>query len=140
MTASGSRPAASGICVRHFAADDALEIADHHRIRVRAGAGTDDVEGRLDVRHPVAHRLVERILQRLRAGLDRHHRRAQELHPEDVLLLPHDVLGPHVDDAFHPEARGDRRGSDTVLPGAGLRDHARLAEPLGEERLDRCSC
>ena len=65
ITASGWRP----ICVRHLhqalVADDALEVAHHHRVRVRAGDGADDVEGVLDVRHPVAHRLVERVLERL---------------------------------------------------------------------------
>lgn len=30
-----------------------------------AGAGTDDVVGRVDISHPIAHRLVHRILERL---------------------------------------------------------------------------
>ena len=70
-----------------LAADHALEIAHHHRIRMRAGHGADDVERRLDVGDPVAHRLVQRVLQRLRSRLDRHHRRAEQLHPEHVLRL-----------------------------------------------------
>ena len=102
---------------------------------MRPGDGADDVERVLDVGHPVAHRLVERVLQRLRPGLDRHDRRAEELHAEDVLRLALDVLRAHVDDALHAEARGDRRGRDAVLAGAGLGDDARLAQALREQRL-----
>ena len=118
-----------------FLADHALEIAHHHRVRVRPGDGADDVEGRFDVRHPVAHRFVERILQRLRAGQDGDDGRAEELHPEHVLRLPFHVLRAHVDHAFHAEARGDGRGRNAVLPGTGLGNHALLAEALGEQRL-----
>ena len=50
-------------------ADDALEVAHHDRIRMRAGGGADEVEGVCDVGDPVAHRLVHRVLERLRAGL-----------------------------------------------------------------------
>src|SRR5665213_2724400 len=83
-----------------FAADHALEVAHHHRVRVRAGNGADDVERRVDMRDPVAHRLVEPVLQRLRAGIDRNDRRATQLPPEHVLRLPLDVLRAHVDDAL----------------------------------------
>ena len=66
MTASGWRPACSRHLRHALVADHALEIAHHHRVRMRAGDGADDVERVLDVGHPVAHRLVERVLQRLR--------------------------------------------------------------------------
>ena len=46
-------------------ADDALEVADHHRERVRPDHGADDVVRRLDVGDPVAERLVGRVLERL---------------------------------------------------------------------------
>jgi hypothetical protein len=75
-----------------LAADHALEVAHHHRVRVRARDGADDVERRLDVGDPVAHRLVERVLQRLRARLDRNDLRAEQLHPVDVLHLAAHVL------------------------------------------------
>ena len=58
-------PIISGICTQAFVADHALEVAHHRRVRMRAGDGADDVEGVLDVGHPVAQRLVERVLQRL---------------------------------------------------------------------------
>src|SRR5665213_3697312 len=128
-------PRGGGHLHQAFAADHALEVAHHHRVRVRAGNGADDVERRVDVRDPVAHRLVERVLQRLRAGLDRYDRRAQQLHPEHVLRLPLDVLRAHVDDALHAEARGNGGRGDAVLARTRLRDHALLAKTPGEQRL-----
>jgi len=67
---------------------------------VRAGDRADDVEGVLDVRDPVAQRFVERILQGLRAALDRHHGRAEQVHAVDVGRLALHVLAAHVDHAL----------------------------------------
>jgi hypothetical protein len=102
---------------------------------MRAGDGADDVEGVADVGHPVAHGFVQRVLERLRAGLDRHHGRPQQLHAIDVGGLAPDVLGAHVDHAFHAVARRHRGGGDAVLAGAGLGDHARLAHAPRQQRL-----
>jgi len=44
-------------------ADHRLEIADDHRVGVRPDDGAEQVVGRLDVRHPVADRLVDRVLE-----------------------------------------------------------------------------
>src|SRR3546814_5852273 len=81
-------------------------------IGVRPGRRADDVEGVVDVRHPMAQRIVHRVLQRLRSRNDRDHLRAQQLHAEDVGLLPLHVLRAHEDLAFHAEQRGDGRGRD----------------------------
>ena len=55
--------------LRHLLArletDYRLKISHHHRIGMRSGYGTDDVKGVFDVGHPVAHRFVQRIFQRL---------------------------------------------------------------------------
>jgi len=109
-------------------ADHRVEVAHHHRIGVRAGDAANDVEGVGDVGHPVAHGFVQRILQGLRAALDRHHLGTQQLHAEHVGRLPLDVLRTHVHGAFHPEAGSDRRGRHAMLPCSRLRDHARLAD------------
>jgi hypothetical protein len=102
---------------------------------MRAGDGADDVEGAVDVGDPVAHRLVERVLERLRARLDRHHLRAEELHAIDVRRLALHVLRAHVHHALHAVAGGDRGGRDAVHPGAGLRDHPGLSHAAREQRL-----
>ena len=84
---------------------------------------------------PVAQRLVHRVLERARAGLHRPHLGAERLHAHHVRLLPVDVDRAHVDDAFEPELRAQRRGRDAVHAGAGLGDDARLAHALGQQDL-----
>jgi hypothetical protein len=118
-----------------FGADDALEIAHELGIGMRARGGADDVEGVVDVGDPVAQRLVHGVLERLRAADDRVHFGAEQLHAEDVGLLPLDVLGAHEDGAGQAEARGDRGRGDAVLAGAGLGDDPRLAHADGEQDL-----
>ena len=44
-----------------------------------------------DIGDPVAHRLVDRVLQRALTGIDAAHLRAQQPHAKDIQLLP-----PHV--------------------------------------------
>ena len=95
----------------------------------------DDVEGVVDIGDPVAQRLVHRILQGARAGLDRHHLGAQQAHAEDIGLLPLHVDLAHIDGAGQAEARGDRGGGDAMLAGAGLGDDAGLAHAPGQQDL-----
>ncbi|KAG1084970.1 hypothetical protein G6F40_014330 [Rhizopus arrhizus] len=137
--AGGDRIGQAAVLGQHLfaclAPDDGVEIAHHARVRVRTGDGTDDVEGVLHVGHPVAHRFVERILQGGRAGGDRHHRRAEQLHPVDVDLLPLDVGGAHVHHAFQAQPCGHRGAGHAMLAGAGLGDDALLAHPRGQQGL-----
>ena len=146
--ADGVRPAAdrrdeavgqAALLLEHLrprlGADDALEVAHHHRVGMRAGGGADAVERVGDIGHPVAQGLVHRVLERARAGLDRAHLRAQHLHAEHVRLLPLDVDCAHVDDAVEAEAGAGGRGRDAVLAGAGLGDDALLAHAAGEQDL-----
>ena len=99
------------------------------------GHRADDIEGVGDVGHPVAHRLVEGVLEGLGARFDRHHLGPEQLHPIDVGGLSADVLRTHVDDALHAVARSHGGGRDAVLTGAGLGDDAGLAHPSREHRL-----
>ena len=85
--------------------------------------------------HPVAQRLVDRVLQRAAATLDGLDLGAEQAHPEHVELLALDVDGAHVDLALHPEQCRRRGRGDAVLAGAGLGDESRLAHPPGEQRL-----
>ena len=84
---------------------------------------------------PVAHRLVDGVLQRLRAGVDTAHGRAEQLHAEDVERLALHVLGAHVDVAGQPEQRADGGRRHAVLARAGLGDDPALAHALREQRL-----
>ncbi len=116
-------------------AEDPLEVAHDRRVGVRAHRRAEDVVGRLDVRDPVAHRLVDRVLEGRRAARDRPDLGAEGAHPEDVRRLAADVLGAHEHDARQVEQGAGGRGRHAVLAGPGLGDHPRLAEPAGEERL-----
>ena len=119
----------------HFVADDRLEVSHHGGIGVRARRRADDIEGVLDVGHPVAQRLVHGVLQVPRAAFHRHHLGAQQFHAEDVGRLALDVGLAHVDDAGQVEQRADRGRGDAVLAGAGLGDDAGLAHAPGQQDL-----
>ena len=64
-----------------------------------------------------------------------HDFRAEHLHAIHVEHLAFAIHRAHVNDAFHPEHRADRRGRHAVLACTGLGDDARLAHALGEEDL-----
>jgi hypothetical protein len=98
---------------------------------MRAGDGPDDVESRFHIGDPVAQRFVHRVLKRARAGFDRHHLGAQQLHAEHVRLLARDVDLAHVDGAGQVEERTHGRRRHAMLAGAGLGDDAFLAHALG---------
>ena len=97
--------------------------------------GAEQIVSGVEARRPIAQRLVDRVLESPAAAFDRHHGRAHQLHPEDVELLPRDVLGAHVDDGFEPEQRADDRGRDAVLAGARLGDQPGLAHALRKQPL-----
>ena len=116
-------------------ADDPLEVAHHRREGVRPGHGAEHVVRVVDVGDPVAHRLVDGVLERLAAGVDGDDLGAQQPHPGDVERLPPGVLLAHVDRALEAEQGGRRGGRDAVLAGAGLGDHPALAHAAGQQRL-----
>ena len=102
---------------------------------MRSQHRAEQIVRRAHVRDPVAHRFVDRVLQRARAGIHAHHFRAQQAHAEDVEPLALHVLGAHVDDAFEAQARRHRRRGDSVLARAGFRDDAALAHAHGQQAL-----
>ena len=118
-----------------FIADHALEIPDHHRIRMRAIRRAEDVMRAADIRHPVAHRLVHRLLQGLLPGGHRDHLGSEHLHAMHVERLPRAIDFAHVDDALHAEHRAHRRCGHTVLARARLGNDARLAHAFREKDL-----
>ncbi len=116
-------------------ADDGLEVADHRRVRVRAGHGADAVVGVLHMRDPMTQGFVHRVLQRRRTRGDGHDLGAEQLHAEHVGRLAGDVGRAHEDRAGQVEQRADRRRRHAVLARAGLGDHAPLAHAAGEQDL-----
>ena len=78
-------------------ADDALELAHHHRVGVRADDRTHAVVRLVGVGDPVAHRLAGGVLQRPAAGGHRDDLGAQQPHPEHVVRLAFHVPFAHED-------------------------------------------
>ncbi len=109
-----------------FLADDGLEITHHCRIRMRTCHSADQVEGVIDVGHPVTQGFVHRIFQGAGAGSDWYDFSAQQLHAEHVGLLTLDVGRAHVDHARQAKARRDGSGSNAVHARAGFRNQAFL--------------
>ena len=89
----------------------------------------------VDVGHPVAHRFVDRVLQRAAARIHLAHGRAEQPHAQHVGRLPRHVFGAHVDVALEAEQRAGRRRRDAVLSRARLGDDAALAHAAGQQRL-----
>ena len=84
---------------------------------------------------PVAHRFVDRVLQRAAPASTLLHLGAEQAHAEHVQRLPDDVFRAHVDDALETEQRTGGGRGHAVLSRAGLGDDARLAHADGEQRL-----
>ena len=112
-----------------LASDHRLELAHHQRIGMRTEHGAQQVVGVRDVGDPVAHRLVDGVLQRARAGVDAADLGAEQAHPEDVERLPIHVLGAHVDVALEPEQRAGGRAS-----------RRRAARRRSRRRCAACPC
>ena len=104
-----------------------MEIPHHARVGVGSEHRTEHVVGRTDIGYPVAQRLVDGILERPSAGVDRHDFGSQQTHTLDIHPLPAHVLFAHVDHALESEKRCGARGRDAMLPRPGLGDDALLA-------------
>ena len=97
--------------------------------------GPEQIVGVRNVRHPVAHRFVDRILERPAAGVDLRDARPEQPHAVHVQRLPPHVVGAHVHFAVEPEQRAGGGRRHAVLAGAGLRHHPPLPHPDREQRL-----
>ncbi len=125
------RPALlAGLVAQH-----AVQLADHPRVRVRAHDRAEAVVRGLHGGHPVAHGLVDGVLEGAAARQRRPHLGAQELHAEDVELLALHVDLAHVHHALEAHEGGGGGGGHAVLAGAGLGEQAGLAHALGEQGL-----
>jgi len=67
-----------------FAADHGLKIADHRGIGMRAENGAEKIVRGAHVGDPVAHGLVDGVLERAAAGIDADDLRAEHAHARDV--------------------------------------------------------
>src|SRR5690625_4319410 len=112
-----------------------LELANHHRIGMRPHHRADNVEGVIDIRHPVTDRFIGSILQGSGATLHRSHLGTQKSHPLHVELLTLHILGAHIDHPFHAETCTRSGCSHTMLSRSGFGDDTRFSHPLCEQDL-----
>ena len=118
-----------------FLPNDFLKVTHHLWIGVGAHHGTDQIMGGFHVGGPVAHGLVDGVLQRSGAAVDRYHLCAQQLHAVDVERLAFHVCCPHIDFAFHSEQRSGGRCRHAVLASASLRNDALFAHAFRQQNL-----
>ena len=116
-------------------ADDALQVPHQLREGVWARGRAEDVVGGRGVRHPIAERLVDRVLECRRAGRHRDHLGSEHLHARHVQRLALRVILAHVDRALQAHQGSGRRRGDPVLAGARLGDDPGLAQFPREQRL-----
>ena len=138
---SGSRPFGLLHLRARLVADDALEVAHHGGIGVRAGHRADDVDR--CPRHWRPSRAAPRSSRPSSVAVPECTGRTSapsSFMRKHVGLLPLDVGGAHVDDAGHVEEGADRGGGDAVLAGAGLGDDAALAHAPRQQDLAHASC
>ena len=78
--------------------------------------------GSTDIGHPVPHRLVYRVFERLLTGGDGPHFSAHQSHPKHIQRLPLHIDGSHIHDAFEAKLRAHGRSRHPVLTGTGFRN------------------
>ena len=115
-----------------FAPNHALEIAHHFGIGRGAGGGADNVKGVVHAGNPFAHGFVHCVFKRAAAAVHADDVGAQEFHAKYVGGLADDVVGAHVNMAFHAEAGGDGGAGNAVLSCSSLGDDALFAHAAGE--------
>ena len=148
-------PANFGELGLDLAADHPLEVAHDGGEWVGANGRPHEVVGRRQVGHPVAHRLIDGILERVGARRYWNHLETRTSgRTVQVALEPRADLGPqhfdseyieglttyvlrtHVDNAFQSEPGAYSGCSDAVLPCTGFRDNALLAKAFCQKNLD----
>ncbi len=118
-----------------LAADDRLKFANHQRVGMRSEHRAQEIVAIRDGPDPVAHGLVDGILQRSRSGVDAPDFCPEQLHAENVERLARHVFRAHVDVALQPEQRAGGRRCDAVLSCARLRDDPRFPHATGQQGL-----
>ena len=136
ITPVGQAPLGGLDLLADLVADGALQVAHQRRVGRRADGRADHVVGVPHVGHPVADGGADGLLERARADVHR-------TRPMAPSRLMRSTLGfwrrmssaAHVDHALQVQQRAGGGDAHAVLAGAGLGDHARLAHPLGQQRL-----
>ena len=115
-----------------LAANDALEVAHHHREGVGADHRADGVEVVLGVGEVFLKGAIDGFLERGGAARHGHQIAAQDAHLGDVGVFLFDIDLAHVDLAGDAHQCAGGGQCHAVLTGAGLGDHLLFAHELGQ--------
>ena len=102
---------------------------------MRSSCRADDVVGGFNISDPIAHRFVEGVFEGLGSATDRMDFCTEELHSENVQLLPNDVFLAHVHLALQSKQGAGRSRCDAVLTRTGLGNDSLLAHSDGKQGL-----
>jgi hypothetical protein len=116
-----------------LAADYGVEIAHQHRIRVRAGHGADDVEGVVDIGHPVAHASFMASLSVREPDSTGITSRRAGFMRKTLGFWRSTSSAPMYTPRTPAPAGRHGGGGHAVLAGAGLGDDPGLAHALGQQ-------
>ena len=141
----GQAPFLLGQLPRGFRPDTARKSADRRGTDLRAGDRADQVEGAIDVGHPIAQRtsFLWRPSREYRCQRSPGSPLgAQQPHAEDVGLLADRCRWCPAarSRTTRPKRRGDSGGGHAVHAGAGLGDDAFPCPCAGQEIWPACSC
>ena len=116
-----------------LAADNGLKIPHHHREGMRPERRADAVNRVLIFPGIGGEGGIHRLLQGFQPMRDRHHLRAENLHPGHVGGLLGNIHLAHMNLAFQPEVGGRRGQRHAVLSRAGFGDQLLLSHVFGEK-------
>ena len=102
---------------------------------MRSKRAAQQVVSVMDVRYPIAQRLVDRVFQRACARVHGDDFSAKQSHSENIERLAPYIFCAHVDDAPQTEQCANRARGDAVLPCAGLRNDALFSHSARQQCL-----
>ena len=115
--------------------DDALEVAHHHRERMRPEYRTDTVDRVVIFLAVCLKGRIDRFLQGLESVSHLDDVRAENLHSRDIGSLLFDIDGAHIDVTFQAEVCRSGRQRYAVLTRAGLGNDFLFPHVFREQRL-----
>jgi hypothetical protein len=121
----------------HLVTDDPVKITNHHRVRMRAEGGPEQVMRGFNVGDPIAHRLAYGVFQSCAAIRDTGYFGAQQPHSKYIEALAAHVLFAHINPALEAEQGAYGCGGYAVLAGAGFSDNPMLAQASGNQYLSQ---
>src|SRR4029079_11016738 len=115
--------------------DDALKVADHDGIWMRAVSGAKNIMSGANVGDPITHGFVNGFLEIFLSGIYGDNFSAEHFHSVDVQGLALAIDGGHVNNALQDTHGADGGGGDAVLACAGFGDDSRFAHATREQDL-----